>query len=106
MSSAPNARARSPSPSPDADSKPLLDPGHAEAGSSHEFHNPVYQPDYRYSYTDEHLKYYPSGPDQSQAKIDEPFTPKPEQYSKPQEYAHQTRYADMGALSVHVAAGS
>ena len=81
----------------ESDSKPLLDHGNAPAGSSHEFHNPVYEPDYsRYGYTD---NYYPSGPNASESKLDEPFTPKPEQYSKPQEYARQTRYEDMGASS-------
>ncbi|KAI0721378.1 rhomboid family-domain-containing protein [Cerioporus squamosus] len=94
---------RSPSPVHDhhdhdpseSDSKPLLDHGPAQPGSSHEFHHPVYEPDYRYSYTDEHLNYYPSGPNPSESKLDEPFTPKPDEYSKPQEYARQTRYEDM-----------
>ena len=81
----------------ESDSKPLLDHGNAPAGSSHEFHNPVYEPDYsRYGYTD---NYYPSGPNASESKLDEPFTPKPEQYSQPQDYARQTRYEDMGASS-------
>lgn len=101
MSSNPNALVRDHEPS-DSDSKPLLDPGHAEAGTSHEFHNPVYQPDYRYSYTDENFKYYPSGPDQSQAKLDDPFTPKPEQYNQPQDYARQTRYEDMGEYAMQL----
>lgn len=101
MSSNPNALVRDHEPS-DSDSKPLLDPGHAEAGTSHELHNPVYQPDYRYSYTDENFKHYPSGPDQSQAKLDDPFTPKPEQYNQPQDYARQTRYEDMGEYAMQL----
>ena len=79
----------------ESDSKPLLTHGD-EPSASHEFHNPVYESDYRYSYTDENLKYYPSGPNQFEAKLDEPFTPKPEAYTPPQEYARQTRYEDMG----------
>lgn len=96
MASVPNAPHHDHDPS-DSDSKPLLDHGNIQAGNSHEFHNPVYQPEYSYSYTDENFNRYPSGPGESQAKLDEPFTPKPEEYSKPQEYARQTRYEDMGA---------
>lgn len=74
----------------ESDSKPLLEHAHTQAQSSETTLNPVYEPEYRYSYTDEHLNYYPSGPSQSQAKLDDPFTP------KPQNYAEQTRYEDMG----------
>lgn len=84
----------------ESDSRPLLDNAQEPAGASdpNEFHHPVYQPDYRYSYTDENFNYYPSGPaTQSDAKLDEPFTPKPEEYHTPQDYTRQTRYEDMGA---------
>ncbi|KAH9898132.1 hypothetical protein C8Q73DRAFT_683743 [Cubamyces lactineus] len=73
----------------ESDSKPLLEHAHSQAQSSETTLNPVYEPEYRYSYTDEHFNYYPSGPSQSQAKLDDPFTP------KPQSYAEQTRYEDM-----------
>ena len=83
----------------DSDSKPLL--AHSNEPSA-AFHNPVYHSDYTYSHTDENLDHYPSGPAQSDNKLDEPFTPKPETYNQPQEYARQTRYEDMGAFTVTV----
>nr|VWO94210.1 Rhomboid protein 2 (EC [Ganoderma boninense] len=79
----------------DPDAKPLLTHSNEPSAASHEFHNPVYQPEYTYSYTDENFNHYPSGPAQSDNKLDEPFTPKPETYNQPQEYARQTRYEDM-----------
>ncbi|CDO73487.1 hypothetical protein BN946_scf185013.g122 [Trametes cinnabarina] len=72
----------------ESDSKPLLDRSDGP-GPSTEAVNPVYEPDYRFSYTDEHFNYYPSGPSQSQAKLDGPFT------SKPQDYSQQTRYENL-----------
>ncbi|KAI0361329.1 rhomboid-domain-containing protein [Trametes cingulata] len=77
----------------ESDSKPLLDHPQPSAQSSTTAINPVYEPDYRYSYTDEHFNYYPSGPSQSQTKLDDPFTPKPEDYARQTQY-EQLDYAE------------
>ena len=90
----------------DPDSKPLLTHSNEPSAASHEFHNPVYQPDYRYSYTDENFNHYPTGPAQSDNKLDEPFTPKPDTYNQPQENARQTRYEDMGTFTPFIAAAN
>lgn len=82
----------------ESDSKPLLDHTQTPAQGSDSHLNPVYEPDYRYSYTDEHFNYYPSGPSQSQAKLDDPFTPKPE------DYARQTQYENLGKSVTRVGA--
>ncbi|KAI8980745.1 rhomboid family-domain-containing protein [Trametes punicea] len=67
---------------------PLLDHSEVRAEPS-DAENPVYEPEYRFSYTDEHFNYYPSGPSQSQTKLDDPFTaPKAEDYPQQTRYEH------------------
>ncbi|OJT10109.1 hypothetical protein TRAPUB_13465, partial [Trametes pubescens] len=102
MSAAPNnPYAREPEPehghghdhdhdASESDSKPLLDNAHTPAQASDTHLNAPNDPDYRYSYTDENFNYYPSGPTQSQVKLDDPFAP-----SKAEDYARQTQYENL-----------
>lgn len=101
MSAAPNnPYAREPEPehghdhdhdASESDSKPLLDNAHTPTQAADTHLNAANDPDYRYSYTDENYNYYPSGPTQSQAKLDDPFAP-----SKAEDYARQTQYENLG----------